>query len=586
MLRPSHLRTIVCVTLVVVCGSCSKERKSNRLAAHLFSEFVGRYLDGFAKRHPSIAAGNGLHMHDDELEDFTRAGIEQEMAWYRAVHDTLKKMDTVDFNPDEVVDRQILLGIMDGWLLELGTAKNWQRNPMIYASAVSDGVHNLMTMESDSASVRMRRIIAKLSHLGELLQAESDNLHKPPALLVRRGIDMFRGAAGMLRGDLRTAFATAGSQALRDSLFAAADSAANRIDAHAVWLEKKVLPLATGKIALGEDYVRRRYRDEEMIRMPLDSMLALGERELEVEERAFVDAARRVDSTRAAAAVWNDVLRDHPKRGELVAATRRAVDELQRFVTSADLVRIPKGEKVIVEPSRPYDIGLASMHAAPPLETAAVKSIYYVTDADSSWPEDRQEKWLQHYNVASLSITSAHEAMPGHWVHSLFMRHTPGKVRRIWIGLNPFPQPSSGQDGWAHYAEYLVIEQGFKADDPRYAMAQLSESMTRICRLIAGIRVHTELWTIDQAAKFFEEKAHVPAPAARQEAERTSYDPTNGGYFLGKRALLKLRKDYQAHMGRRFSLREFHQRVMENGIAPWWAHRYLMLPGDTSAIIE
>jgi uncharacterized protein (DUF885 family) len=226
------------------------------------------------------------------------------------------------------------------------------------------------------------------------------------------------------------------------------------------------------------------------------------------------------------------------------------------------------------------------MHAAPPLETAAVKSIYYVTDADSSWPEERQEKWLQHYNVASLAITSAHEAMPGHWVHSLFMRHTPGKVRRIWIGLNPFPQPSSGQDGWAHYAEYLVIEQGFKADDPRYAMAQLSESMTRICRLIAGIRVHTGVWTIDQAAKFFEEKAHVPAPAARQEAERTSYDPTNGGYFLGKRALLKLRKDYQAHMGRRFSLREFHQRVMENGIAPWWAHRYLMLPGDTSAIIE
>jgi hypothetical protein len=353
-----------------------------------------------------------------------------------------------------------------------------------------------------------------------------------------------------------------------------------------VWLEKKVLPLATGKIALGEDYVTRRYRDEEMIKMPLDSMLALGERELVIEERAFVDAARRVESTRTAADIWSDILRDHPKRGELVAATRRAVDELQRFVTSADLVRIPKGEKVIVEPSRPYDIGLASMHAAPPLETSAVKSIFYVTDADSSWPEDRQEKWLQHYNVASLTITSAHEAMPGHWVHSLFMRHTPGKVRRIWIGLNPFPQPSSGQDGWAHYAEYLVIEQGFRADDPRYAMAQLSESMTRICRLIAGIRVHTEAWTIDQAAKFFEEKAHVPAPAARQEAERTSYDPTNGGYFLGKRALLKLRKDYQARMGRRFSLREFHQRVMTNGIAPWWAHRYLMLPGDTSAIIE
>src|SRR5215212_1603871 len=226
------------------------------------------------------------------------------------------------------------------------------------------------------------------------------------------------------------------------------------------------------------------------------------------------------------------------------------------------------------------------MHASPPLEPTPVKSVFYITDARADLSPVQQAEWLERYNFASLSNTAAHEAMPGHWLHSIYMRRTPGKVRRIWIGLNPFPQPSSGQDGWAHYAEYLVIEQGFKADDPRYAMAQLSESMTRICRLIAGIRVHTGAWTIDQAATFFEEKAHVPGPAARQEAERTSYDPTNGGYFLGKRALLKLRKDYQAHMGRRFSLREFHQRVMENGIAPWWAHRYLMLPADTTAIIE
>ena len=112
--------------------------------------------------------------------------------------------------------------------------------------------------------------------------------------------------------------------------------------------------------------------------------------------------------------------------------------------------------------------------------------------------------------------------MPGHFVHSLFMRQTPGKIRRIWIGLNPFPQPSSGQDGWAHYAEYMVVEQGFKTDDPRYQMAQLSESMTRICRLLAGIRVHTRVWTVDQAAQFFMDKAHLPEPAARQEAERTT----------------------------------------------------------------
>ncbi|MEO6446178.1 MAG: DUF885 family protein, partial [Gemmatimonadaceae bacterium] len=284
--------------------------------------------------------------------------------------------------------------------------------------------------------------------------------------------------------------------------------------------------------------------------------------------------------------VWRDVLRDHPARGELVEATRKTVDELQRFVVGKDLVRLPSDERVIVEPSKPFDIGLASMHASPPLEPSPVKSIYYVTDANSTWPAEQQEKWLERFNYPSLAITSAHEAMPGHFVHSLFMRQTPGKIRRIWIGLNPFPQPSSGQDGWAHYAEHLVIEQGFKSDDPRYAMAQLSESMTRICRLIVSINVHANGWSIEQAARFFEENAHVPAPAALQEASRVSYDPTNGGYFLGKRAMLTLREDYQKTRGAAFDLRLFHERVMKNGIAPWWAHRKLLMPGDTGVVVR
>jgi uncharacterized protein (DUF885 family) len=79
----------------------------------------------------------------------------------------------------------------------------------------------------------------------------------------------------------------------------------------------------------------------------------------------------------------------------------------------------------------------------------------------------------------------------------------------------------------------------------------------------------------------------VCADAGRApEAERAAYDPTYGGYFLGKMALLKLRKDYQARVASRFVLREFHERIMLNGIAPIWAHRQLLLPGDTASVLE
>lgn len=551
-----------------------------------FNDFVDQYLDTFARRHPSIAAGNGIHVHDDMLEDFSSDAMAAEAKWLLGAKVRLAQIDTAKLTPDERVDHVILNGIIDGWLLDIDVVKNWKRNPMIYAAAVSDGVHNLMTMDSDSASIRLARVEQKLRRVPSLLAAARGNIENPPLIFAKRGADMFKGAAEMLRGDLKLAFAGLAATPLAKRVFLLADSTATAIDAYVTYMGTQVIPNAHGDVAIGAANVAARYRAEELLDLPLDSMIAIGERELTLETDAFASAARAIDSTRDPLTVWLTVRRNHPAPGALVAATQAIVDSLQAFVTAKDLVRLPSDEHVVVKASLPFDIGLASMHASPPLEPKPVASIFYVTDANPAWPPVQQSAWLERFNYASLAITSAHEAMPGHFVHSLFMRQTPGKIRRIWIGLNPFPQPSSGQDGWAHYAEYMIVEQGFKADDPRYKMAQLSESMTRICRLIAGIRVHTRVWSVDQARQFFIDKAHLPEPAAQQEAERTTYDPTNGGYFLGKRAVLKLRRDYQAALGQKFSLREFHERVMRNGIAPWWAHRYLMLPGDKGAVVD
>ncbi|HMF97859.1 MAG TPA: DUF885 family protein, partial [Vicinamibacterales bacterium] len=329
-----------------------------------------------------------------------------------------------------------------------------------------------------------------------------------------------------------------------------------------------------------------RYRAEELIDVPAATLLAIGERELKAMQAGFASAAARVAPQRPPLDVWREVLDDHPKPGDVVAAAQRTVDDLFAFIREKRLVDVPAGERVIVAAAPAYDLGLASMHSSPPLEARPVKSYYYITDAQPDWPPERQNLWLQKFNYATLADISAHEVAPGHYVHSLFMRRTPGKIRRIWIGLNPFPQPSSGQDGWAHYAEQMISDQGFKRDDPRYRLAETSEALTRICRLIAGLRLHSGEWSIDEAARLFEREAHLPAPAARQEAVRGTYDPTYGGYFLGKTAAFKLRRDYQAGRGASFDLREFHERVMTNGIAPWWAHRQLLLPGDSRPVVE
>ncbi len=551
-----------------------------------FALLADEYLDQFARRHPSIASGNGLHAHDDRLEDFSARAIAEEIDRLRTFRARLDRLDPAPLSADERVDRRILLGVIDGWLLDLDVVRTWTRNPMIYAAAVSDGVHNLMTMESSPAPERMKAATAKLQQVARLLASARENLHDPPREFVERGIAMFRGTSDMLRSDLPLAFSSVADPTLQRDLTAASLGARAAIDQYVKTLETDVLPTANGRFATGVANVEARYRDEELIDLPATRLLAIGERELKVAEAAFEATARRIDPSRQPLEVWRDVLNDHPGRGELAAAAQKTVDDLFAFIRAKRLVDLPPSERVVVAPAPAFDLGLASMHSSPPLEPHPVKSYYYVTDAQADWPPERQNAWLQKFNYPTLADITAHEVAPGHYVHSLFMRRTPGKIRRIWIGLNPFPQPSSGQDGWAHYAEQLVSDEGFHADDPRYTLAQLSEALTRICRMIAGIRLHSGEWTVDRAAELFERDAHLPGPAARQEAVRGTYDPTYGGYFLGKLAALKLRKDYAAARGDRFDLREFHERVMTDGIAPWWAHRQLLLPGDAGKVIE
>ncbi len=551
-----------------------------------FDAFVDAFLGHFAERHPSIAAGNGIHRYDDRLEDLSATAVAAEIEAWKGLRARLDAIPVAALTADERVDHRIAGGLIDAWLLDLETNRNWQKNLMIYAAAISDGVHNLMTMESSPAEVRAARIIGKLRAVPMLLAAARANVTAPPRVMAERGLRMLKGASGMLTRDVPLAFASLTDTTLKGGLLAATTSAASEIEVFVRWFEAERLPSADAAFAVGKAGLEARYRAEELFDLPVEALLAIGERELAANEAAFVAAAARVAPRRPALAVWRDVLANHPPRGGLVAAAQQAVDELQAFVVARQLVTLPPSERVVVAAAPPFDLGLASMHSSPPLETTPVKSYFYVTDAQADWDAARQDVWLQKFNLPTLTVMSAHEVMPGHYVHSVFMRRTPGKIRRIWIGLNPFPQPSSGQDGWAHYAEQMMLDEGFRADDPRYRMAQASEALTRICRLIAGIRLHTGEWTVEQAAALFEGRAHLPVPAARQEAERGTYDPTYGGYFLGKMAMLKLRDDVRAARGEAFSLREFHEQVMTNGIAPLWAHRQLLLPGDTGRVLQ
>jgi uncharacterized protein (DUF885 family) len=217
----------------------------------------------------------------------------------------------------------------------------------------------------------------------------------------------------------------------------------------------------------------------------------------------------------------------------------------------------------------------ASMWTPGPLEPKALPSYYFVTEPDPSWPAERTEQHLRDLNTATLTSISAHEAYPGHFVHLGHQRRIERKVRKS----NLFA-PVSFVEGWAHYCEQMMVEQGLAEGNDSVELAQIAEMLLRLARMVVGIRLHTEDMSVEQGVRFFQDEAYLEEVAARREAERGTFDPGYVLYAAGRLMLRKLRDDVESREGASFSLKSFHDRLLGHGSIPVWLHRTLML-GDT-----
>jgi len=328
------------------------------------------------------------------------------------------------------------------------------------------------------------------------------------------------------------------------------------------WLEKDLLPASRGRFAIGADNFSKKLLYEEMVSTPLDEILAIGEAQLAKDHQEFVETAKQIDPARTPAEVMKSLSDDHPTAEDLVPSVRRTVEEARQFVVDHDIVTIPSEVRVQVEETPPYARGgsFASMSTPGPYETQAVEAYYYVTPVEPTWDAKHQEEHLRFYNRHIVAMINVHEAYPGHYLQFLYAPRFPTKVRKlVFAGTNA--------EGWAHYAEQMMLEQGFGGGDPRYHLAQLNQALKRDCRYVAGIKLHTEGWTVERAAKelFVDQCFEEPANGF-EEARRGAYNPTYLYYTLGKIEIQKLRDEYMQKKGA--SLKQFHDDFVSQGALP------------------
>jgi uncharacterized protein (DUF885 family) len=550
------------------------------IASEPLPHFIDDLLGYLHETHPTHATLDGVHAHDDLLEDLSRHAMESEA---HALAGYLRRLDEINreaLTDIERLDHRMLTSHVGARMFEIEKVRTWEKNPQYYSDILASSLAGQALFSHASPPERARRVLSKLRQTRRLIQAARDNIQEPPGIFVKIGIETMRGALKFIDEDLPRAFSSLDDMHLLGDLADAQADASQAVGSYVEYLEKDLAPRARGSFRLGRDAFERKLKLDEGLAVPVDRLLAIATRELRATQDAFKALAGRINGGNPLAA-WERQKAAHPAPGELVAAGRQQIEELATFLERQAIVTLPPGEQVTVAQTPEfYRWSFASMWTPGPFESKPTRAYYYLTDADPSWPPDRQDEYLRDYNFPTLWSISIHEVYPGHFLHYQHLRRVESKARKSILFA-----PASFVEGWAHYCEEMMLDAGFGRQEHGIKLGQLAEALIRLARFIVCIRLHTEDLSVEQGVRFFREEAFMEEAGARREAERGTFDPTYLVYSVGKLMLLKLRRDYKAQQGKSFSLKSFHDTLLAQGTAPFWLHRQLML-GEEGDLLD
>ena len=576
-MRISSTGLTVSLLLALGLSGCMK-----KAAPPNFSAFVDEYFDAGFAWSPSSGTAAGFHQYDKQIEDRSAAAYAKRIATLEGLQAKAAAFQPGSLSPQDDADLQILQNNIKGELLDLKALETWKHNPIEYVGTPGNSVDLLMKRDFAPARERLQAITVRLQGAPALVAAMKANVVNPPKEFTDLAIRVASGSAGFLKSDVvkwAKDAAAGDAQALAD--FQKADDAAvQAIGDASEWLKKDLLPRSKGAYAIGPENFAKKMLYEEMVDLPLDKLLAVGQANLDKDYKDFVETAKKINPKLPPAEVMKSIENDHPTETDLLPAARRTVEGIRSFLLEHKIVTIPSEVRPLIHETPPFArVGtFASMDTPGAYETKATEAFYYITPVEKEWDAKHKEEHLRLFNKYVMQMITIHEAYPGHYTQFLWAKQFPSKVRKL-------TGPGSNVEGWAHYGEQMLLEEGYGEGDPKIHLAQLSEALLRDCRYVNGIMLHTQGWTVEQGQKLFEEKGFQEPANAFEESRRGAYNPTYLYYTLGKLMIYKLRADYKQAKGSDFTLRGFHDEFLRQGPLPLKLMRQALLPGNTAPLL-
>ena len=584
-----NVKRLICLFLVnLLAATAFADTPTDEAFQNLADEFVS----DLANISPVLATSVGDHSADGELDDVDDAARAETLTLYREYKTALGALDRNELTRANQVDAEMLLHEIESSIWSIETLQEWAWNPLYYVNMSGNAIYALVARDFAPIEQRLTAAASRLEQLPRFLEQARGSIEpdRVPKIHAETAIKQNPGLSSIIEAMIVPNMdALPAAQQAR--LNAAIETAKNALADHQTWLEEELLPRANGDFRIGAELYDNKLAFALNSPLSRKEITARAEQEYETVRNKMYDVAKEVyagkhpftafpdnpdESYKQAIirAALEEAYRELPPRDGIVEIAKQYLQQASDFVVEHNLVTMPEEPvEIIIMPEFQRGVSVAYLDPPGPLDKDQ-PAFYAVAPLPEDWTDEQAESFLREYNLFSLQDLTIHEGVPGHYLQIALSNRYPSPLRSVlWSG--PFVE------GWAVYAEEMMIENGYMDGDPLMKLINLKWYLRAVTNAIIDSAIHVDGMTREAAMRLmveggFQEEREAAGKWVR--AQLTSAQLST--YFVGYLEHKEMRAAVQEKWGDDFTLRRYHDQALSYGSPPARFVRALMLGDD------
>ncbi len=568
------------ITLFFVSFLCLGCQSSERLSEAMPTDwelYKKEFFDDLWQTYPSWATGLGLSDYATAFKVPNALYRQEKLAFYNKQLSRLEQIPKGQLSKLDSMDYELIHNFLKSALWEENIFKSYEWDPSNYN--LGNAFAAVLENSKISDLEKMNRLSERLSRVPEYYGAAIQNIKVPTREHTQLAIQQSEGLVTYLETEIK-------KRLEQSALDASAKLLAEQHRKVAVGaVQKYIVQLKDIKkthekknnfrsFRIGKELYAQKFKFDLQSNMSAEQVYNLAvktkkEIHQEMKKQAIALWPKYFPKTPPPAQplvmikkLIDKVADNHIKAEEFVSTVDKMLPQLNDFIVKKDLLTLDPKKPLKVRETPLYARGFAGASVDAPGPFDANRETYYNVTPLTDLPTAKQNSYLKEYNNYTLQILNIHEAIPGHYVQLVYNLKSPSLVKSIFGN-------SALIEGWAVYAERMMIEEGYGNNEPELLLMYNKWRLRVVCNTILDYSLHNLNMSKEGAVRLLRDEAFQEASQVDEKWNRATYSQVQlASYFTGFSEIYSLRETLKKQMGKSFDLKKFHETFLSYGSSP------------------